>query len=320
MDMPDINIITEWAAGLTGTVEVGLDFSGTHEGKQLDEFCRCLEDAAPLVTVVRDQAANNREPCIRAGSNITYQAVPSGKELELFLGVLSGGPSPGKGGRLAEGGFAERIKSPVALDVYISAACPFCPTVVAEFLEVAGSLPFICLNVVDGLLFRDKSEQAQVKSVPTVVLDGRFRWTGKVDPSEVLDVAASGKDAELGFETLKSIIGSGNAEEAARMMIERGEIYPAFFDILTDSLWPVRLGAMVVFEYIAASRDDRLIRRVVDGLWERFGSLPDEVKADMIQMLGESGHTLAMERIRSLFAGSCTGIVRDAVKEVLGKE
>lgn len=83
-------------------------------------------------------------------------------------------------------------------------------------------------------------------------------------------------------------MGDSKADLVAEMMVAEGKIFPAFMDMLVHEKWPVRLGAMVAMEEIIV-RDKPLSEQCVEPLWERFPEMNDQVRGDVIDILGEAG-------------------------------
>ena len=317
MESTDEAIIIRWASAHSQeTVTLPAFLSESREGLFLRDFCRHLKRAAPFVHIDMADARPGQTPCLNPAPNIFYQAAPSGAELDLFLSVLAGRSpvSPEKIPPASD--LMANLEKPANLDLYISSHCPLCPQVVGPLLGLALFCPKLVLNVIDGALFEEKAAKADIKAVPTLILEEGFRWTGKVALEEVINVAAHRDGADFGVDTLKAIVTGGNAGTAARMMIDRGRIYPAFVDLLTDPDWSVRLGAMVVFEYLCDA-GEKLATEVVDTLWDRFETLSGDVQADMVQMMGDSGMPAAMEKVTAVLNGPFEADVKDVARVFL---
>jgi len=317
MESTDEAMVIRWAAAHSQEAFTLPAFlSESREGLFLRDFCRHLKKAAPFVQIDMADARPGQTPCLNPAPNIFYQAAPSGAELDLFLSVLAG-ESPVPVEKIPPAaGLLEGLEKPVNLDFYISSHCPFCPHVAGPLLGLALFCPKLVLNVIDGTLFEEKAAKADIKAVPTLILEDGFRWTGKVALEEVINVAAHRDGADFGVDTLKAIVTGGNAGTAARMMIDRGRIYPAFIDLLTDPDWSVRLGAMVVFEYLCDAGES-LATEVVDTLWPRFEALSGDVQADMVQMMGEAQLPRAQEKVRAVADGAFDDAVKEVAREFL---
>ena len=174
------------------------------------------------------------------------------------------------------------------------------------------------MTVIDGELFPDAAQKDRVSAAPTVILDDRFRWTGSVDAGELVTLMLDRDPADLGADALRGMIEAGNAAGVARMMAERGMIFPAFIQLLIHPRWSVRLGAMVSFETLAES-DPGLAGEVVDPLVAVFADVDDGVKGDLIHVLGESGNRAALPFLATVAGGDYDGEVQAAAEEAIEK-
>jgi HEAT repeat protein len=124
--------------------------------------------------------------------------------------------------------------------------------------------------------------------------------------------------AKLSSGTLESMLKDGNASQVAEIMLDTGQIFPAFLELLVHEKMFVRLGAMVVVEELA-DRNPALASQVIDPLWERFPDVGDQVKGDIIHVLGEAGDDSLVPRLEAVLSGSYNKEVKEAAKEALGR-
>jgi hypothetical protein len=241
-----------------------------------------------------------------------------GKELAPFLGAL--GARDTLAGDLPSSvrDTLNQIEVPTILKAYIAPQCPFCPQVVARLLTLVASDSLLHITVIDGTLFPERAENDHIKSVPTVILDDQFRWTGMIQLEELVQMMLSRDPSKLGADSLRKILEEGNASGLAQMMIESGEIYPAFLDLLTHEKWPVRLGAMVTLEFLAEERKE-MASRVIAPLWDRFSQVDDRVKGDILYVFGESKDPSVIPKINTVLSGPYSGEVQEAAAEALEK-
>ena len=97
-----------------------------------------------------------------------------------------------------------------------------------------------------------------------------MRWSGSVELPDIVRLIAHRKPQELSTASLVNMVENGEAPRIARMMVDAGTLFPAFFELLVHEKWPVRLGAMVAMESLAAEDRD-LAAAAVDPLWDLFG-------------------------------------------------
>ena len=64
-------------------------------------------------------------------------------------------------------------------------------------------------------------------------------------------------------------------------------MFPSLIELLVHDQWPVRLGAMVTVEELAAVDAD-LAQALIDRVWDRFEAAGNPAKGDMLYLIGES--------------------------------
>jgi hypothetical protein len=204
------------------------------------------------------------------------------------------------------------------LRLFISQQCPFCPLTIQHITPLLALNELIHLAVIDCTLFPEMAQAKRIQSVPALLLDEQFRWTGSFLLEEVTEVMTNRDPEQLGSTSLERMLKEGNASKLAEMMLERKVIFPSLLDLLTHHKWPVRLGAMVTMEEIT-NRDPGLAAQVIDPLWERFQHAEDSVKGDIIHVLGESGNQKVSPRMQMVLDGEYDAEVKEAAREALEK-
>jgi len=315
MTLQEKETIRHWAGRMTGPVVIGLRLTEDGRSAALESFCRKLADIAPVVRV-KKQNHHDPLPSFRIADNIAYQAIPLGLELPPFLDFLEGVINEAAAFGLPEPDILDRIRVPAALTVFVSPHCPNCPKTVTAMLLLAARCPKISVTVVDGVLFSELASAANVRSVPTVILDDQFRWIGAVELMEIVRVIESRDPSQLGIQALQQMIETGNAEALADMMIQSDAPFPAFIDLLIHPTWPVRLGAMVSFEFLTEARPDLAVQ-ILETIWGRFEGSSDDVKGDILYLLGESKQTEMADRLRAVHVGDYAEKVREAAGDAL---
>ena len=310
--------IRQWGRGLDGDITLRYATTSHSMDGKFKSFVDQVADLAPCVRAKKDGDAMVSLPTLFVGSHVGYQALPLDRELELFLAVLGDGNA-----------FADRIgadvrqrlaqlRAPALIKVYITPQCPFCPSTVSMLLGLAVCSDQVRVTVIDGELFLDAAKKDRVSAAPTVILDDQFRWTGSVDAGELVTLMLDRDPANLGTDALRGMIEDGNAEGLAKMMAERGKIFPAFIDLLIHPRWSVRLGAMVSFE-ILAENDPGLVGGVVEPLVAVFADVDDVVKGDLVHVLGESGNKAVLPFLATVVSGDYDNEVQSAAAEAIEK-
>lgn len=307
----------EQIAALNDSLSNGLTLGlreGEHAAHQaMAAFLEELASLAPGIRVTKNQENPQPVPAIVVTDAVFWSGIPSGTEFGPFVDLLSAvgqGSSPPAKGPLAA------ITTPAMLKLYVSATCPHCPAMVRQVFPLSLMNGNLKLTVIDGPAFPELAAVDNVKSLPTLLLDGNFRWTGSVDTEELLQVIGSRDPAELGPAALKGMIQEGNAYGLAAMMVSRGKIFPAFVELLIHPEFSVRLGAMAAVEDVAENAK-LIASQVVEPLKERFDRLDGPVKGDVLYVIGVCGDETAVPFLSSAAAASQDDELREAAEDAL---
>lgn len=283
-------------------------------------FCQELSRIAPKIKAVAEEYDPEGRPLIRVGERLRYIGVPSGREFDPFLealAMLAGDPPP----LAVEPGVLDRIKDvrpPAQIRVFVAPFCGFCPNIVRNLLALPFFTDTALLTIVDAAGFEELAAAEDVKSVPTVILDGQYRWTGAFPVQELAEAAVARDPAKLERSTLERMVVEGGAADLAAMMQERGTIFPGLYDLITSENFTVRLAAMVTMEELA-ERNAELARQAVAPLWERFDRVPDTIRGDILYVFGEIGSEAALQHLKSVASGDYDAEVKEAAVEALEK-
>jgi hypothetical protein len=293
-----------------------------HEGSRpLEAFCLALQKSAPKIHVVHEKDDSDAPSELRIHSRIRYRAVPHGHELVPFLEALSwifnGQALPS----LPFLSLLDSLTLPAELKLYIAERCPFCPAVVGSLLPLAISSDWIQVTVIDAGLYMKEARVNRIQSVPTLVLDEQFRWTGTVKIQEVLEAIIHRDPSRLEADTLMNMIADGNAGLLSKMMMEKDMVFPALLDLLVHPKWPVRLGAMVAMETIAAEKP-ALAQKMAAPLWARFDAADEKVKGDILYLVGEIDTGGSIGRIQDVLnrKADYDAEIIEAAEEALEKQ
>lgn len=283
---------------------------------ELANFCEQLALLIPQVSIAREDGDELDLPLILLPNGVRYQGVPQGNEVPPFIEALTGKTPP-----LADP-LRKRLNAaplpPAVLDLFVTPNCTFCPRALRGLMPLAGANRLIRLSVIDVSLFPEPADRHGIRAVPTLVLDGQFRWTGSIVLEEVITLLASRDPASMGPASLEMLLKEGAARRLAEMMAERNAVFPALIELLCHAQWPVRLGAMVTVEELRELKP-ALALQAIDALWTRFGSAPDPVKGDMIFLCGEVGSPSAVSKIKTVLQSSASAEVKEAAQEALEK-
>ncbi|MBF0467339.1 MAG: thioredoxin family protein [Desulfamplus sp.] len=197
-------------------------------------------------------------------------------------------------------GALSTLEVPVELKLYVAGQCPHCPGVIRALVPLAAEFEKIHLTIIDGTMHADLASSDSIMSVPSVVLDNGFRWTGSVNPEEIADIIANRDLSNLSTSSLKTILEEGKARWIARQMLDCKTMFPGFTALITHETWSVRLGAMVVLESIA-EQSPELALTIAPELLGRFSDIADTpTQGDILYALGEIGDESVKKQITGL--------------------
>jgi hypothetical protein len=313
----DREIISAWGRTLVRPVTVRLMLTQDERSVRFREFCDTLGGLAPGLQV-KEEATGGTEkrPAIGIGENIRYEAIPLERELRPFLDALSGPLSLAAGLPEQPSSLLGALQVPARLRVYITPRCPVCPKTVRLLLFFALSSEHVHVAVVDGDLFCEAAQADRIRSVPTTIFDDQFRWTGELPLQEVLNALLARDPSQMAADSLRGILDEGNAALLSDLMRRRGKVFPGFLQLLTHETWSVRLSAMTAFEFLAESSPE-VASQAVAFLWQQFPAVIDQVKGDILYLLGVCGDPTAIPMIKALLPGLRSEELREAAEEAL---
>lgn len=301
---------------IQGGVRFGLHLPHEAAADPLLEFTRELEEAVPGAEVDRSETDPGEHPALVLSDGLRFQAVPLGGELQPFLEALAWAAGLRQGSDPGLEQTLSRVHLPASLKLYVTPRCPFCPAVLKTIVPFPFINPQVHLTVIDGDRFQEEAAADGVKSVPTMILDDRFRWTGVVKRDEILAILLERDPATLSADSLAGMLGDGRAKEVAALMQQSQAVFPSFIELLLHPQWPRRLAAMVAAEELA-SLDPELVPQLVEPLWARFEALDEARKGDMLYLLGELGAVSEIPRLKAIAAGPYEDAVKEAAEEAL---
>jgi len=300
-------IVTRWAPRRDRPLKIDLTATDHPNSEELRRFCHWLAGQCDRVQVSEANAGGDALPAlsIRQGA-ITYRAVPAGTELEPFLEAL-----------------AEEIQAPpglrpAALQLHVAAACPHCPAAVRSLLPLVAAGGPLSLEVIDSEALADVATAANVKSVPTLILDGAFRFTGALPIEDIEALLTAGNPTTMDAGLLERLLEQGNAPALADQMVSSGTAAPALGRLLAAEALSVRIGAMMVVEDLL-ERAPLLVEQLVPGLVSQMADAPDPARGDILYIIGEAGPASLMPRIHAILETDLHPEVAEAAREALAR-
>ena len=301
---------------LAKEIQIGVIETDHKKSRTIRQFCDTLSHLVPKIRIKQEEGGSNELPAIRLHHGLRYLAVPSGSEILPFVEALHLLDSNKAQVDESLNARVKKITLPTNLVVYVSAQCKLCSEVVRQLLPLPILNHHILLTVVDGIHFPEVAEKNRVQSVPTVILEGRLRWTGTLQVDEIINVMVSGDPKALGPVSLEMLLKEGRASELAEMMLKAQEIFPAFYEVLVHPKWPVRLGAMVVMDELIEKNLD-LALQTLKPLWGRFFEVDNRVKGDLMYVFGAMGQKEIIPWLETVINGESDAEVKEAARETL---
>ncbi len=204
---------------LVTPVEITAFVDESSESRDMLSLLADVASLSPKVTVTESRGKAGRAPAFslaRPGepARVTFAGLPMGHEFtSLVLALLQVGGYPPK----VEQQVIDQIK---ALDgelefvTYISLSCQNCPDVVQALNLMAVLNPRIRHTMVDGALFEQEVAALNIRSVPTVLLNGKSFGQGRMEIEQILAKLDSGVEKRLAAQM--------NAEKPYDMLIVGG--------------------------------------------------------------------------------------------------
>ncbi len=309
-------LLSSLNSGLSREITVRMRLTDDPRSTNIVEFCEHLAHLVPKLKFRRDDDTAGGLPAISIGPRIDYCGVPSGNEIAPFLKALTAldqrndSIQPDIVQRL------QNIRPASTVTIFIAPSCRFCPEVLHRIIPLPIETAAVRLTVIDTTLFGDVAEINNVRSVPTVIVDDQYRWTGGVRLSELCTAIENRDPSKLDKAALQRLITEGGAYDLARMMLNSGLLYPAFIDLLVNENFTVRLAAMVTIEEMA-SVDIAAARAVIEPLWKRYHQSNDSVKGDIMYIFGELKSPATLPYLRSALSNETNPEIKAAAREAL---
>jgi cellobiose-specific phosphotransferase system component IIB len=303
---------------LSKDIQIGLIVTEHEKSELIRQFCDDLVQLVPKIRVIEEEGDPDAVPAIKIHNGLRYQAIPSGTEVAPFIEALKMLDSATAQIDEAINDQLANVDLPTSLIIFVAPQCKFCAQAVRQLLPLPTLNSNIRLTVIDVMHFPELGEKENIQSVPALILEDQFRWTGSIQITEIVDVIANRDVSMLGPVSLEMMITQGKAGELAEMMLAKEQIFPAFYEVLTHPKWPVRLGAMVVMEELIESNPD-LATRMLKPLWERFNQVDNRVKGDLLYIFGQMKCTDLAPRLQAILEGDYDPEVQEAAQEALDR-
>lgn len=238
-----------------------------------------------------------------------WLAVPQGPEEAPFVDLLLRLADPSSGSAAPP-----LVATPVALTVFVAAACPNCPHQVRAATTLAARDPSLTVSIVDIELFPDWAEQVGVRSVPTTVAEGGLTIVGSLSVDELQERIVNGCGPASEHVILASLLESSRTAAAAeRLRMPAARV--AFADLWGTSSLESRIGLLLAAE-IALAADEAVLDDLAPPLAAALDDPHPSRRGDTADLLGRIAHPSARARLRLLLRDPDPDVV-EMVEEAL---
>lgn len=173
---------------LEAPIELIASLDDTPKSQELHELLEEISSLSEQVTLKTD-GNNTRTPSfdiVRENTKVTFAGIPLGHEFtSLIMAILQvSGREPKEEPTVIED--AKNLTGEYHFETYYSLSCQNCPDVVQALNILAILNPGVTHTAIDGALNQDEVEQRDIKSVPSVYLNGEPFTQGRMDLAEII--------------------------------------------------------------------------------------------------------------------------------------
>lgn len=173
---------------LEAPIELIASLDETPKSQELQELLEQISSLSQQVTLKTD-GNNSRTPSfdiVRENTKVTFAGIPLGHEFtSLIMAILQvSGREPKEEPTVIED--AKNLTGEYHFETYYSLSCQNCPDVVQALNILAILNPDVTHTAIDGALNQDEVEQRDIKSVPSVYLNGELFAQGRMDLAEII--------------------------------------------------------------------------------------------------------------------------------------
>ena len=192
------------------------------------------------------------------------------------------------------------LVEPVEIVIFTAQGCPNCPHGVraAEALAAANSM--VTVSVVDTGESAELASRFQVRSVPTIVVNGELTIVGVVTQEELAHHIVEFQGPAADDAIFVSLVTSGRLDDATSRLVH-GRGISAFATLWNESTLEGRIGlslaAQNAIEEDAGSLDT-LVEQILPGL----ETDDDARRGDTADLLGASGPESARSAVENLLS------------------
>jgi hypothetical protein len=289
-------------------VPVTLDFvSADHTANR--NFERFVEEASSLSKKIRFNTIKQNDaklPAIIVGGKVYYHAIPDNTEFAPFVDAIS----------LACRHAPSYSETRTDLKIVVMPGCSYCPNAVRNAVRFAFSNNGVKVSIIDGNMFAEAIEKLDIKSAPTTIINDKVFVTGVIPDEELSGWVVKTADRRFSRDDIIKMINSQGADKLADMMIADARIYDDLLFLLWDDKWSLRLGAMVVLEYVYEKKP-LLIKSVIQRIEESLLDSDLTKRGDTAFLIGNIGGLDSIPALVSAMAVKTEDAFVECVEEAV---
>lgn len=173
------------------------------------------------------------------------------------------------------------------------------------------------LDVINIAGLPDEAQEAQVRSVPTMLL-GQFRLTGAHSLSEIQEwIDKSNSETGL-IDYLNQSFDQGELEQITEQARQDNSLLPVMLDMLAEPETPItsRIGISAVLESFSGQAP---LQNLIDAICKHAQSKNASVRVDMAHLLGLSHSRDALACLQTLSEDKFADVqetAKEAIEEI----
>jgi hypothetical protein len=288
----DIETIKQWLRENPQKVSIFVEpNSGDSRGKTLESLTLELTSAGLFLAHPFEEMSKPEEgPFMAFASGLGpprhyYQALPTGKEWESFLGLIKA-LSSGTTSLFPDSlDTLKGLNKPHLIRVLVTSSCPFCARMVGLVNQLAAASSLITAWIIDVELFPEWVGRYQLKSVPTTIIGEEVFLTGLVNEKDLIDWLQKMDSQEYLGQLYRNDLLEKKLSQAVERLKQRPQDLPLMAYLLKAEEFGVKLGAMAVIEQLS-DEEAHLHGAIFESLAPLLLETADTLIGDVIYLLG----------------------------------
>ena len=248
---------------------------------------------------------------------IHYMAFPEGQEVAPFQEMIT---------RNVQGvanlpddlkASLHALEKTVEILVFIASTCPHCPQAVRAAHLMSLNSKKITTAVIDVQRFPEFTDTFKIRSVPMIVIDRAMMINEAIAPVKLAELVLSRDSDDFQKKALLSLVAFGNIDKALKMLLDLSNGSDIFLFAWKKSIMSQRMGLMLMAEE-ALEKDAAVFNGIVSGLCDVLKMKDVTLRGDTADLLGQIGHTVAIEPLKALLNDANEDVVEIASEALKG--